>query len=97
MATGVSASTAQGRDPRYKRTLRARAAAMYEQGKTIRDIAETLGVSPGRAYILALEGGADMRPRGTRPGPDRPATTRRGGQADIRARGSQRRASYHRG
>lgn len=52
------------RDPRYKAELRKRAASMYRSGKDLEQIARLLGVSKGRAYILALEGGAKMRPRG---------------------------------
>lgn len=52
------------RDPRFKQALRARAAKMYREGKTLDEIAAELNVSKGRAYILALEGGAKMRPRG---------------------------------
>ena len=37
---------------------------MYDEGFEIRQIAAELGVSPARAYVLALEGGAKMRPRG---------------------------------
>jgi len=53
-----------GRDPRYKAALRARAASLYRGGRDLDQIARLLGVSKGRAYILALEGGASMRPRG---------------------------------
>lgn len=52
------------RDPRYKAQLRKRAATLYRDGKDLQQIADALGVSKGRAYILALQGGAKMRPRG---------------------------------
>jgi hypothetical protein len=52
------------RDPRYKKRLRAEAGRMYRAGKTIDEIAETLGVSRGRAYLLVLESGVELRPRG---------------------------------
>lgn len=38
---------------------------MYEEeGLTIHEIGRRLRLSPGRVYLLALEAGADMRPRG---------------------------------
>lgn len=52
------------RDPRYKAELRKRAARLYGEGKDLGQIARLLGISKGRAYVLALEGGATMRPRG---------------------------------
>lgn len=52
------------RDPRYKASLRQRAAALYRKGHDVGQIGRMLGVSKGRAYILCLEGGAKMRPRG---------------------------------
>lgn len=53
------------RDPRYKAALRAKVRRLYEVEKlTIYEIARRLDLSPGRVYILAVEGGADMRPRG---------------------------------
>lgn len=52
------------RDPRFKSLLRRRAARMYRQGRSLQEIADALGLSKGRAYILAMEGGAPMRPRG---------------------------------
>ena len=52
------------RDPRFKAELRQRAARLYRTGKDIREVAKILGVSPARAYILCLEGGARMRSRG---------------------------------
>lgn len=52
------------RDPRFKSLLRRRAARMYREGRTLAEIAEALNLSKGRAYILALEGGAPMRSRG---------------------------------
>lgn len=52
------------RDPRFKSLLRQRAARLYREGKTLEQIANALGVAKGRAYILALEGGAPMRRRG---------------------------------
>jgi hypothetical protein len=55
---------AESRDPRYKASLRRRAAALYKSGHDLDAIARMLGVSKGRAYILCLEGGAKMRPRG---------------------------------
>lgn len=55
---------ARERDPRYKAALRKRAASLYRSGKDLDQIARLLGVSKGRAYILCLEGGAKMRPRG---------------------------------
>lgn len=55
------------RDPRFKAALRAKVRRMYEDEKlTIQEIARRLDLSPGRVYILALEGSADMRPRGPR-------------------------------
>lgn len=55
---------ATARDPRFKAQLRARAANMYRSGKDLQEIADALSVSKGRAYILVLQGGAKMRPRG---------------------------------
>jgi transposase len=52
------------RDPRFKSALRRRAAKLYRGGKDVREVADALGVSPARAYILILEGGAKMRGRG---------------------------------
>lgn len=53
------------RDPRFKRALRAKVRRMYEQeGLTIREIARRLDLSPGRVYVLAVQSGADLRPRG---------------------------------
>lgn len=52
------------KDPRYKGELRTRAASLYGEGKDLEQIARLLGISKGRAYVLALEGGATMRPRG---------------------------------
>ena len=57
-------STSVKRDPRFKRTLRQRAARLYNGGASVEDVAQTLGVSKGRAYILILEGGAKLRRRG---------------------------------
>ena len=53
-----------GRDPRFKDRLRARAARLYGAGKSVREVAKLLGVSPGRAHILIIEGGAKSRRRG---------------------------------
>jgi len=52
------------RDPRFKEELRARAARLYRNGKDLDEVAEILGVSKARAYVLCLEGGAKMRSRG---------------------------------
>lgn len=52
------------RDPRFKTELRQRAARMYRGGKDVDEVADAIGVSKARAYILILEGGAKMRRRG---------------------------------
>lgn len=58
----------EDRDPRLKRELRARVRRLYEdEGLTVQEIARRLRLSPGRVYLLALEAGADLRPRGRRP------------------------------
>ena len=58
-------------DPRWDGAKRALAAELYDSGKSVREVAAVLGVSPRRAWELAREGGATMRDAG------RPPTRRR--------------------
>lgn len=52
------------RDPRFKAALRRRARKLYEGGANVQEVADKLGISKARAYVLLTESGADLRPRG---------------------------------
>lgn len=52
------------RDPRYDEDKRTRARALYDEGSSVREVAEALGVSSTRAWTLLQEAGADMREQG---------------------------------
>ena len=55
------------RDPRFDAEQRRRARRLYEGGASVQEIADELGISKGRAYVLVLESGAKLRPRGPKP------------------------------
>lgn len=48
----------------YDHTKRERARALYEQGLSVRKVADELGVTVSRAHGLLVEAGTEMRPAG---------------------------------
>ena len=58
------AATEPRRDSRYDADKRERAAAMYDEGMTVRQVAAKLDLSTRRAWELITSGGAQMRRAG---------------------------------
>ncbi|MFI6689209.1 helix-turn-helix domain-containing protein [Streptomyces sp. NPDC050485] len=92
------------RDARTRRLLATELRRMYENGATLRELAQATGHSAKSVRDLLVEAGTRLRPRGRRParpdaGPDRTAAPQHPHQApDSRHRGARElRALYEQG
>jgi transposase len=50
----------------YDEDKRARAKALYDEGMSVRQVADELGLTVSRTHTLLTEAGTQMRPRGPR-------------------------------